>query len=69
MTKYFITNIRILLGVAVLGVQFYSKKGGKGKKRIYNQKRVFEIEHGRFTPLVFGGTNGAMAKECKKKRK
>ena len=32
------------------------------KKRAYN-RRVLEIEHGVFTPLVFG-FNGAMGKEC-----
>ena len=32
------------------------------KKRAYNS-RVIEIEHGVFTPLVFG-TNGTMEKEC-----
>ena len=32
------------------------------KKRAYN-RRVLEIEHGVFTPLVFG-SNGAMGKEC-----
>ena len=34
------------------------------KKREYNQ-RVLEIEHGNFTPLIFG-TNGGMGEECKK---
>ena len=33
------------------------------KKRHYLQ-RVLDIEHGHFTPLVFG-TNGGMGKECK----
>ena len=37
------------------------RKAENEKKRVYNQ-RVIEIEHGTFTPLVFG-TNGAMAKE------
>ena len=32
------------------------------KKRSYNQ-RVIEVEHGTFTPLIFG-TNGAMGTEC-----
>ena len=32
------------------------------KKRAYN-RRVIEIEHGVFTPLVLG-TNGVMEKEC-----
>ena len=32
------------------------------KKRVYN-RRVLEIEHGVFTPLVFG-SSGAMGKEC-----
>ena len=32
------------------------------KKRAYN-RRVLEIEHGSFTPLVFG-SNGAMGREC-----
>ena len=32
------------------------------KKRSYNQ-RVIEIEHGTFTPLIFG-TNGAMGTDC-----
>ena len=31
------------------------------KKRSYNQ-RVIEVEHGTFTPLIFG-TNGAMGTE------
>ena len=33
------------------------------KKREYLQ-RVLDIEHGAFTPLVFG-TNGGMGQECK----
>ena len=36
----------------------------KEKKRAYNS-RVMEVEHGTFTPLVFG-TNGAMGEECAK---
>ena len=36
----------------------------KEKKRAYNS-RVMEVEHGTFTPLVFG-TNGAMGRECAK---
>ena len=34
----------------------------QAKKREYMQ-RVMDIEHGSFTPLVFG-TNGGMGKEC-----
>ena len=34
----------------------------QAKKREYN-KRVLEIEHGTFTPLIFG-TNGGMGQEC-----
>ena len=34
----------------------------KEKKRQYNQ-RVIDVEHGTFTPLVFG-TNGGFGKEC-----
>ena len=37
----------------------------KEKKRAYNS-RVMEVEHGTFTPIVFG-TNGAMGEECAKK--
>ena len=33
------------------------------KKKAYNNRRVLEIEHGSFTPLVFG-SNGAMGREC-----
>ena len=36
----------------------------KEKKWAYNS-RVMEVEHGTFTPLVFG-TNGAMGEECAK---
>ena len=36
----------------------------KEKKRAYNS-RVMEVEHGTFTPLVFG-TNGARGEECAK---
>ena len=32
------------------------------KKRLYNQ-RILDVEHGTFTPLVFG-TNGGMGEEC-----
>ena len=38
------------------------KNAEQEKKRSYNQ-RVIEVEHGSFTPLVFG-SNGAMGKEC-----
>ena len=34
----------------------------KEKKRTYNS-RVIEVEHGKFTPLVFS-TTGGMSKEC-----
>ena len=38
------------------------KKHENAKKREYNE-RVIEVEHGSFTPLVFG-TNGGMGDEC-----
>ena len=34
----------------------------QAKKREYNE-RILEVEHGSFTPLVFG-TNGGMGEEC-----
>ena len=34
----------------------------KEKKRLYNS-RVIEVEHGKFTPLVFS-TTGGMSREC-----
>ena len=40
------------------------KSLSEAKKREYLE-RVLEIEHGSFTPLVFG-TNGGMGKECTK---
>ena len=38
------------------------KKHEQEKKRNYN-RRVMEIEHGTFTPLVFS-VSGGMGKEC-----
>ena len=38
------------------------KKHENAKKREYNE-RALEVEHGSFTPLVFG-TNGGMGDEC-----
>ena len=35
----------------------------ENEKKIAYDTRILEIEHGAFTPLVFG-SNGAMRKEC-----
>ena len=56
-----VTNVKAESN-ANLPTETIFRKAENEKKSAYNQ-RVMEIEHGTFTPLVFG-TNGAMGREC-----
>ena len=55
------TNVKAASNINLL-TETILRRADNEKKRAYNQ-RVIEIEHGTFTPLVFG-TNGAMRREC-----